>query len=98
MRDLLTLLAHLMATLARLLGPGGAKAVVANPGNRDHPDRASCAYLASVHRAAHRHPSSGAFPDLLRHAADSRRASGCSAATRRSTRAAPLGVRLPCSQ
>src|ERR1039458_3130252 len=29
MRDMLTLLAHLMATLARLLGPGGVKAVVA---------------------------------------------------------------------
>ena len=32
MRDLLALLAHLMATLAALLGPGGVKAVLAeNP-------------------------------------------------------------------
>ena len=30
MRDLLLMLAHLLATLARLLGPGGAKAIVAD--------------------------------------------------------------------
>ncbi len=30
MKDLLLMLAHLLATLARLLGPGGAKAIVAD--------------------------------------------------------------------
>ena len=30
MKDLLLLLAHLLATLAKLLGPGGAKAIVAD--------------------------------------------------------------------
>ena len=30
MKDLLILLAHLLTTIARLLGPGGAKAVVAD--------------------------------------------------------------------
>lgn len=30
MRDLLILLIHLLTTIARLLGPGGAKAIVAN--------------------------------------------------------------------
>jgi hypothetical protein len=30
MKDLLPMLAHLLATLAKLLGPGGAKAIVAD--------------------------------------------------------------------
>ncbi|MEA2080594.1 MAG: hypothetical protein U9P00_12180 [Pseudomonadota bacterium] len=30
MKDLLLMLAHLLATLAKLLGPGGAKAIVAD--------------------------------------------------------------------
>ena len=30
MKDLLALLAHLLTTLARLMGPGGAKAIVAD--------------------------------------------------------------------
>jgi len=30
MKDLLTLLFHLLITIAKLLGPGGAKAVVAD--------------------------------------------------------------------
>jgi len=30
MKNLLVLLAHLLTTLARLLGPGGAKAIVAD--------------------------------------------------------------------
>jgi hypothetical protein len=30
MKDLLALLAHLLTTLAELLGPGGAKAIVAD--------------------------------------------------------------------
>ena len=30
MKDLLLLLAHLLTTLAKLLGPGGAKAIVAD--------------------------------------------------------------------
>jgi len=30
MKDLLVLLAHLLTTLAKLLGPGGARAVVAD--------------------------------------------------------------------
>ncbi len=30
MKDLVVLLIHLMATLAKLMGPGGAKAVVAD--------------------------------------------------------------------
>jgi hypothetical protein len=30
MKDLLVLLAHLLTTIAKLLGPGGAKAVVAD--------------------------------------------------------------------
>jgi len=30
MKDLLLIVAHLLATLAKLLGPGGAKAIVAD--------------------------------------------------------------------
>ncbi|MGB5562301.1 MAG: hypothetical protein WBM71_12875 [Sedimenticolaceae bacterium] len=30
MKDLLTLLLHLLATIAKLLGPGGAKAIIAD--------------------------------------------------------------------
>ena len=30
MRDLIVLLCHLLTTLAKLMGPGGAKAIVAN--------------------------------------------------------------------
>ena len=30
MKDLLILLAHLLTTIAKLMGPGGAKAIVAN--------------------------------------------------------------------
>jgi hypothetical protein len=30
MKDLLLMLAHLLATLAKLLGPGGARAIVAD--------------------------------------------------------------------
>jgi len=30
MKDLLLIIAHLLTTLARLLGPGGAKAIVAD--------------------------------------------------------------------
>ena len=30
MKDLLLILAHLLTTLAKLLGPGGAKAIIAN--------------------------------------------------------------------
>src|ERR1035438_8578884 len=58
MRDILTLLAHLMATLARLLGPGGVKAVVAESLLLKH-------QLLIINRPRKRAPNLGAFQRLL---------------------------------
>jgi len=50
MRDLLILVAHLLSTVARLLGPGGAKAVVADSLLMKHP-------LRVINRSRHRAPN-----------------------------------------
>src|ERR1039457_4194510 len=58
MRDLLALLAHLMTFVARLLGPGGVKAVVAESLLLKH-------QLLIINRPRKRAPNLGAFQRLL---------------------------------
>ena len=71
MKDLLILLAHLLTTVAKLLGPGGARAVVADSllmkqqlaaVSRSAPDSASCGDYSAIdpmNRNSPRTPSHG---------------------------------------
>ena len=54
MKDLLLLLAHLLTTLAKLLGPGGTRAVVADSLREATPKRFSLTTRLSRHETAQR--------------------------------------------
>jgi hypothetical protein len=58
MRDLLILVAHLLRTVARLLGPGGAKAVVAESLLMKH-------QLLVINRSRHRAPNFSTLDRIL---------------------------------
>ena len=58
MKDLLLMLAHLLATLAKLLGPGGAKAIVADSLLMKH-------QLLIINRSRRRAPNLTAIDRIL---------------------------------
>ena len=58
MRDLLILVTHLLRTVARLLGPGGAKAVVADSLLMKH-------QLLVINRSRHRAPNCSTLDRIL---------------------------------
>ena len=64
MKDLLVLLAHLLTTIAKLLGPAGARAVVADI--RDSTRSAQCGITKSSRGTLFTAPANGHQPNSTR--------------------------------